>query len=589
MFKLIKRLSTREWGMVGLTVAFIFLAVYLDLEVPSYMKEVATLLQTPGVGLDQLMGPGALMLGLSLASFASLVMVGFLAARLAASYTTRLRSDIYSQVLSYSDAEIKRFSIPSLLTRTTNDISQIQLLITMGLQVIVRGPIMAIWAMTKIVGKSEAWLWAVGVAVLIIILMTVVLMTLAFPKQAVIQKLTDKLNAVTRESLMGIRVIRAYNAEDYQDAKFEATNNEVTRLNLFVNNLMAIFNPIMSGISSGLTLAIYWIGAYLIASANLFDKVGLFSEMIVFMSYAMQIVIGFLLMGIIFFILPRSLVAAGRINEVLELEPSIHSPTQGQSPDPSLKGQVTFQNVTFRYAQEAEPVIQDVSFQAQAGQTVAFIGSTGSGKSTLVNLIPRFYDVSEGQILVDGVNVADYDLSELRKRVGYIPQKAVLFSGDIQSNLDMGESLESPLTEAKMWQALELAQAKDFVEAKEGGLAEHVAQGGTNFSGGQRQRLAIARALARKPEILIFDDSFSALDYKTDRILREALTKETAHMTKLIVAQRISTIMEADLILVLDQGRVVGQGTHKELLKDNAVYREIAYSQLSKEELEDGQ
>ena len=352
---------------------------------------------------------------------------------------------------------------------------------------------------------------------------------------------------------------------------------------------MAIFNPIMSGISSGLTLAIYWIGAYLIASANLFDKVGLFSEMIVFMSYAMQIVIGFLLMGIIFFILPRSLVAAGRINEVLELEPSIHSPAQGQSPDPSLKGQVTFQNVTFRYAQEAEPVIQDVSFQAQAGQTVAFIGSTGSGKSTLVNLIPRFYDVSEGQILVDGVNVADYDLSELRKRVGYIPQKAVLFSGDIQSNLDMGESLESPLTEAKMWQALELAQAKDFVEAKEGGLAEHVAQGGTNFSGGQRQRLAIARALARKPEILIFDDSFSALDYKTDRILREALTKETAHMTKLIVAQRISTIMEADLILVLDQGRVVGQGTHKELLKDNAVYREIAYSQLSKEELEDGQ
>ena len=589
MFKLIKRLSAREWGMVGLTVAFIFLAVYLDLEVPSYMKEVATLLQTPGVGLDQLMGPGALMLGLSLASFASLVMVGYLSARLAASYTTRLRSDIYSQVLGYSDAEIKRFSIPSLLTRTTNDISQIQLLITMGLQVIVRGPIMAIWAMTKIVGKSEAWLWAVGVAVLINILMTVVLMTLAFPKQAVIQKLTDKLNAVTRESLMGIRVIRAYNAEDYQDAKFEATNNEVTRLNLFVNNLMAIFNPIMSGISSGLTLAIYWIGAYLIASANLFDKVGLFSDMIVFMSYAMQIVIGFLLMGIIFFILPRSLVAAGRINEVLELEPSIHSPAQGQSPDPSLKGQVTFQNVTFRYAPGAEPVIQDVSFQAQAGQTVAFIGSTGSGKSTLVNLIPRFYDVSEGQILVDGVNVADYDLSELRKRVGYIPQKAVLFSGDIQSNLDMGDSLESPLTEDKMWQALELAQAKDFVEAKEGGLAEHVAQGGTNFSGGQRQRLAIARALARKPEILIFDDSFSALDYKTDRILREALTKETAHMTKLIVAQRISTIMEADLILVLDQGRVVGQGTHKKLLKDNAVYREIAYSQLSKEELEDGQ
>ena len=588
MFKLIKRLSAREWGMVGLTVAFIFLAVYLDLEVPSYMKEVATLLQTPGVGLDQLMGPGALMLGLSLASFASLVMVGFLAARLAASYTTRLRSDIYSQVLSYSDAEIKRFSIPSLLTRTTNDISQIQLLITMGLQVIVRGPIMAIWAMTKIVGKSEAWLWAVGVAVLIIILMTVVLMTLAFPKQAVIQKLTDKLNAVTRESLMGIRVIRAYNAEDYQDAKFEATNNEVTRLNLFVNNLMAIFNPIMSGISSGLTLAIYWIGAYLIASANLFDKVGLFSEMIVFMSYAMQIVIGFLLMGIIFFILPRSLVAAGRINQVLELEPSIHSPAQGQSPDPSLKGQVTFQNVTFRYAQEAEPVIQDVSFQAQASQTVAFIGSTGSGKSTLVNLIPRFYDVTEGEILVDGVNVQDYQLEDLHNKVGYIPQKAVLFSGDIESNLDFGQSKESPLDEQKMWDALDLAQAKPFVQDKEKGLKSEVAQSGTNFSGGQRQRLAIARALARKPEILIFDDSFSALDYKTDRILRKELAERTQDMTKLIVAQRISTIMDADQILVLDAGKVVGQGTHRELLASNEVYQEIAYSQLSKEELENG-
>ena len=584
MFKLIKRLSAREWGMVGLTVAFIFLAVYLDLEVPSYMKEVATLLQTPGVGLNQLMGPGALMLGLSLASFASLVMVGFLAARLAASYTTRLRSDIYSQVLGYSDAEIKRFSIPSLLTRTTNDISQIQLLITMGLQVIVRGPIMAIWAMTKIVGKSEAWLWAVGVAVLIIILMTVVLMTLAFPKQAVIQKLTDKLNAVTRESLMGIRVIRAYNAEDYQDAKFEATNNEVTRLNLFVNNLMAIFNPIMSGISSGLTLAIYWIGAYLIASANLFDKVGLFSEMIVFMSYAMQIVIGFLLMGIIFFILPRSLVAAGRINEVLELEPSIHSAAQGQSPDPSLKGQVTFQNVTFRYAQEAEPVIQDVSFQAQAGQTVAFIGSTGSGKSTLVNLIPRFYDVTLGKILVDGVDVRDYNLKALRQKIGFIPQKSLLFTGTIGDNLRYGKWNAS---EGELEKASDISQAREFIHSRSERYEAFLEEGGSNLSGGQKQRLSIARAVVKRPDIYIFDDSFSALDYKTDAQLRKRLKEVTQEAAVLIVAQRVGTIMNADQIIVLNKGEIVGRGTHQELMASNEIYRDIANSQLKQASLDE--
>jgi len=584
MFKLIKRLSAREWGMVGLTVAFIFLAVYLDLEVPSYMKEVATLLQTPGVGLDQLMGPGALMLGLSLASFASLVMVGYLSARLAASYTTRLRSDIYSQVLSYSDAEIKRFSIPSLLTRTTNDISQIQLLITMGLQVIVRGPIMAIWAMTKIVGKSEAWLWAVGVAVLINILMTVVLMTLAFPKQAVIQKLTDKLNAVTRESLMGIRVIRAYNAEDYQDAKFEATNNEVTRLNLFVNNLMAIFNPIMSGISSGLTLAIYWIGAYLIASASMMDKVGLFSDMIVFMSYAMQIVIGFLLMGIIFFILPRSLVAAGRINEVLELEPSIHSPAQGQSPDPSLKGQVTFQNVTFRYAQEAEPVIQDVSFQAQAGQTVAFIGSTGSGKSTLVNLIPRFYDVTLGKILVDGVDVRDYNLKALRQKIGFIPQKSLLFTGTIGDNLRYGKWNAS---EGELEKASDISQAREFIHSRSERYEAFLEEGGSNLSGGQKQRLSIARAVVKRPDIYIFDDSFSALDYKTDAQLRKRLKEVTQEAAVLIVAQRVGTIMNADQIIVLNKGEIVGRGTHQELMDSNEIYRDIANSQLKQASLDE--
>ena len=570
-----------------MTVVFICLTVYLELEVPTYMSEITTLLQTPGTTTGDLWVPGLKMLGLSFASLFSLVIAGFVSSRMASSYTTRLREDIFNRVLDYSDSEIKKFSIPSLLTRTTNDITQIQVFIAMGLQVVIRGSIMAIWAMTKVVGKSDAWLIAVLVAVAAIILMTIVLVTLAFPKQSIVQTLTDKLNSVTRESLTGIRVVRAYNAEDYQDAKFGAANDEVTSLNIFINRFMSLFNPIMSGISSGLTLAIYWIGAYLIHSPAATDKLGLFSDMVVFMSYGMQVVIGFLLMGALFIVLPRTLVSAGRINKVLALDSSIKEKDQAQTEGQS-KGQVTFEDVSFRYAKNSEAVIEHVSFTAKAGETVAFIGSTGSGKSTLVNLIPRFYDVTEGRILIDGVDVRDYELKALRNKVGYIPQKAVLFSGTIASNLDFGESMETPLDEEKMWEALELAQAKLFVEEKEAGLESEVAQGGTNYSGGQRQRLAIARALARKPEILIFDDSFSALDYKTDRILRKELAEQTQHMTKLIVAQRISTIMDADQILVLDNGKVVGQGTHKELLATNEVYQEIAYSQLSKEELENG-
>ena len=587
MFKLFKRLTSKEIGLILMTVVFICLTVYLELEVPTYMSEITTLLQTPGTTTGELWVPGLKMLGLSFASLFSLVIAGFVSSRMASSYTTRLREDIFNRVLDYSDSEIKKFSIPSLLTRTTNDITQIQVFIAMGLQVVIRGSIMAIWAMTKVVGKSDAWLIAVLVAVAAIILMTIVLVTLAFPKQSIVQTLTDKLNSVTRESLTGIRVVRAYNAEDYQDAKFDAANDEVTSLNIFINRFMSLFNPIMSGISSGLTLAIYWIGAYLIHSAAATDKLGLFSDMVVFMSYGMQVVIGFLLMGALFIVLPRTLVSAGRINKVLALDSSIKEKDQAQTEGQS-KGQVTFEDVSFRYAKNSEAVIEHVSFTAKAGETVAFIGSTGSGKSTLVNLIPRFYDVTEGRILVDGVDVRDYELKALRNKVGYIPQKAVLFSGTITSNLDFGESLETPLDEEKMWEALELAQAKSFVEEKEAGLESEVSQGGTNYSGGQRQRLAIARALARKPEILIFDDSFSALDYKTDRILRKELAERTQHMTKLIVAQRISTIMDADQILVLDNGKVVGQGTHKELLATNEVYQEIAYSQLSKEELENG-
>ena len=548
MFKLFKRLTSKEIGLILMTVVFICLTVYLELEVPTYMSEITTLLQTPGTTTGDLWVPGLKMLGLSFASLFSLVIAGFVSSRMASSYTTRLREDIFNRVLDYSDSEIKKFSIPSLLTRTTNDITQIQVFIAMGLQVVIRGSIMAIWAMTKVVGKSDAWLIAVLVAVAAIILMTIVLVTLAFPKQSIVQTLTDKLNSVTRESLTGIRVVRAYNAEDYQDAKFGAANDEVTSLNIFINRFMSLFNPIMSGISSGLTLAIYWIGAYLIHSAASADKLGLFSDMVVFMSYGMQVVIGFLLMGALFIVLPRTLVSAGRINKVLALDSSIKEKDQAQTEGQS-KGQVTFEDVSFRYAKNSEAVIEHVSFTAKAGETVAFIGSTGSGKSTLVNLIPRFYDVTEGRILIDGVDVRDYELKALRNKVGYIPQKAVLFSGTIASNLDFGESMETPLDEEKMWEALELAQAKLFVEEKEAGLESEVAQGGTNYSGGQRQRLAIARALARKPEILIFDDSFSALDYKTDRILRKELAEQTQHMTKLIVAQRISTIMDADQIL----------------------------------------
>ena len=588
MKKLAKRITGKEWGMILLTILFTCFSVYLELEVPTYISEITALIGTPGTQLDALWSPAIKMMGLSLLAFLSSVIVGFFASRVAASYTTHLRSDIFNRVLDYSQTEIKRFSIPSLLTRTTNDITQIQMLFTMGLQVVTRGPIMAIWAIGKILGKSEYWLWAVVVAVIVNVLMTTILMTLAFPKQSVIQKLTDKLNSITRESLTGIRVVRAYNAEDYQDKKFEETNEEVTRLNLFVNRLMAIMNPIMMAISSGLSLAIYWIGAYIINDASLTERLPLFSDMVVFMSYAMQVVMGFLLMGALFIVLPRTLVSAGRINQVLDLHSSIENPSDPQTANSSVKGQVEYCDVTFRYSRNSEAVVEHVSFKAEAGQTIAFIGSTGSGKSTLVNLLPRFYDVSDGEILVDGVNVQDYDLEDLRNKVGYIPQKAVLFSGDVKGNLDFGKSQESPLSETDMWEALELAQSKNFIEDKEAGLDSEVAQGGTNFSGGQRQRLAIARALARKPEILIFDDSFSALDYKTDRILRQELAEKTQSMTKLIVAQRISTIMDADLILVLDQGKVVGQGTHKELLASNEVYQEIAYSQLSKEELEHG-
>lgn len=597
MFKLLKYLNGKEWAMIALSTVFICLAVWMDIETPAYMSDITKLLQEKGTTTADIMEPGWKMLGLSLGSFIMAVCVGFLAARTAASFTTRLRSEIFNQVMDYSDAEIKQFSVPSLLTRTTNDLTQLQILITMGMQVVTRGPIMAIWALTKIWGKSSEWTWSVAIAVAVVMLLLATLLIFAFPRLQKVQKYTDGLNATMREILSGIRVVRAYNAEDYQDAKFSEQNLALTRLNLFVSRLFALMNPVMTVVSSGLTLAIYWIGAQMIdniaikmtsraaAMTSVQDRITVFSDMVVFSSYAMQVVMGFMMMVAIFIILPRALVSAGRINEVLSLEPSIIF-KKTSTEKLAEKGQVEYRNVTFKYAQESEAVVENISFKASAGQTIAFIGSTGSGKTSLVKLLPRFYDVTSGQILVDGIDIKDYSHEELNNKVGYIPQKAVLFSGTIRSNMTFGESGQKQPDDQAIWDALELAQAKDFVQAKEDGLETEVAQGGTNFSGGQRQRLAIARALARKPEMLIFDDSFSALDYKTDRILRQALNEKTGQMTKLIVAQRISTIMDADQILVLDQGQVVGQGTHKELLANNSVYQEIAYSQLSKEELE---
>lgn len=597
MFKLLKYLNGKEWAMIALSTVFICLAVWMDIETPAYMSDITKLLQEKGTTTADIMEPGWKMLGLSLGSFIMAVCVGFLAARTAASFTTRLRSEIFNQVMDYSDAEIKQFSVPSLLTRTTNDLTQLQILITMGMQVVTRGPIMAIWALTKIWGKSSEWTWSVAIAVAVVMLLLATLLIFAFPRLQKVQKYTDGLNATMREILSGIRVVRAYNAEDYQDAKFSEQNLALTRLNLFVSRLFALMNPVMTVVSSGLTLAIYWIGAQMIdniaikmtsraaAMTSVQDRITVFSDMVVFSSYAMQVVMGFMMMVAIFIILPRALVSAGRINEVLSLEPSIIF-KKTSTEKLAEKGQVEYRNVTFKYAQESEAVVENISFKASAGQTIAFIGSTGSGKTSLVKLLPRFYDVTSGQILVDGIDIKDYSHEELNNKIGYIPQKTVLFSGTIRSNMTLGESGQKQPDDQAIWDALELAQAKDFVQAKEDGLETEVAQGGTNFSGGQRQRLAIARALARKPEMLIFDDSFSALDYKTDRILRQALNEKTGQMTKLIVAQRISTIMDADQILVLDQGQVVGQGTHKELLANNSVYQEIAYSQLSKEELD---
>lgn len=588
MIQLIKRTNTKERLLALVSVLCIVGQVWMDLKVPDYMSEITTLLQTPNTAISEILTPGSWMVLLSLMSFVFSSIVGLFAAKIAASLTCRLRQDMFGKVMDYSTHEIQQFSIPSLTTRTTNDLTQIQQLVAMGLQLLIKGPITAVWAILKIAGKNWQWTTTTGVAVLILLIMLSVILTLVQPRFRKVQRLTDKVNSITRENLTGLRVVRAYNAEDYQEEKFEEANQELTSTNLFAGRVMALMSPGMSLISSGLTLAVYWLGAYMIQQAAGITKLTLFSDMIVFSSYAMQVVMSFILMSMIFMILPRATVSAKRINEVLNKETSAEFPDEGEKVQPDIKGTVEFDHVSFRYPDASEPVIHDINFKAEQGDTVAFIGSTGSGKSTILNLIPRFYETSEGTISIDGQPINTYSHVNLNDIVGYIPQKPVLFSGTIQSNLDFGISSNAPLDEEKMDEALSIAQASEFVNGKEDKLNSHVAQNGSNFSGGQKQRLAIARVIARKPEILLFDDSFSALDYKTDKKLREVLNEKLASTTKLIVAQRISTIMDADQIIVLDEGHIVGQGTHEELLESNDVYQEIAYSQLSKEELAHG-
>jgi len=584
MTRILKRLSLAEWLQAAISLVFIVAQVWLDLKLPDYMSQITILTQTPGSEMAKIWEAGGYMLLCALGSFAGAVIVGFYAARIASSFSQRLRSLLFNKVDSFSMEEISRFSTASLITRSTNDVTQIQILITMGLQMIVKAPIMAVWAITKIANKGMEWTVATGISVAVIMLMMGLLMIFVLPKFRKIQTLTDNLNRVTMENLSGVRVVRAYNAEAYQNEKFEVANEELTRNQLYTSRGMAIMMPVMMAVMSGLTLAIYWIGAYLINAAQAMERLTMFSNMVVFSAYAMQVIMSMMMLVMIFFLLPRAMVSAKRINEVLETEPMIvgGDATNGL---PGVAGEVTFNHVSFRYPGASEDVLHDVSFTAKKGETVAFIGSTGSGKSTVINLVPRFFDATEGEVLVDGVNVKMYTQESLNNKIGYVPQSAVLFKGTVRSNVAYGDNGQGESTLEDVKRAVATAQGTDFVEKMDDTYDAEIAQGGTNVSGGQKQRLSIARAVCRKPEIYIFDDSFSALDYQTDRLLRNALKQETAGVTSLIVAQRIGTIMGADRIVVLDEGSVVGIGTHRELLKTCEVYHEIAVSQLSEEEL----
>lgn len=584
MIKLFKYMKKKDWALIFSSVVFIVAQVYLDLKLPDYMAHITKLVASEGSQMSELLSTGGWMLLCGLGSLVASIIVAFFAARVASNFSKQLRELQFNKVQSFSMAEINRFSTASLITRSTNDITQLQMIIALGLQAAIKAPITAVWAVTKIAGQSWQWTAATAAAVLILIIMISIVIVFAVPKFRKIQGMTDNLNRVTRETLTGIRVVRAYNAERYQESKFEHANNDLTSNNLFANRVMAIMYPGMGMIMNGLTLAIYWIGSYLINSAGMMDKITLFSNIVVFINYAVQIVMAFMMLSMIFIMLPRASVAAKRITEVIETKPTILDGLKTDSPE-NCKGEIEFRNVSFKYPEGAEYVLSNVSFTAQKGETVAFIGATGSGKSTLINLIPRFYDVTEGSVLVDGIDVRDYTQKSLHNKFGYVPQRAVMFSGTVQSNVAYGDNGRSAYTEEDVKHAIEMAQSKDFVEDLPEQYNGSVARGGLNLSGGQKQRISIARAICRKPEIYIFDDSFSALDYKTDRALRSALKKETQNITTLIVAQRIGTIRDADKIVVLDEGSVVGIGTHNELMKSCTVYQEIALSQLSKEEL----
>ena len=598
MFRILKYLRKREMLFMLGTILFTGLQVFLELKLPDYMSTITATIVTPGSVMAEIWIAGVKMLLCALGGLVASVVVGFFCAKVATGFSMRLRSKVYDKVTSFSMEEINGFSTASLITRSTNDIMHVQMFLVMGTAIMFRAILMASMAIGKIYTKNWQWTVSTAIAVILLLIMIITLIIIVLPKFKIVQTLTDNLNRVTRENLTGIRVVRAYNAENFQEEKFEEANNSLMKTQLFNQRTMAIMGPGMSLIMNGLSLAIYWIGAYLINKSPATDKIVVFSDMIVFSSYAMQVVMSFMMLTMIFIILPRASVSAKRIMEVLDTDTKIVDGKRGsdngltnadskkEHSEESACHEVVFENVTFRYPDASDAVLENISFTAKAGETVAFIGSTGSGKSTLINLVPRFYDVTEGRILVDGIDVKEYTQEALCNKIGLVPQRAVLFGGTIRSNIAYGENgKQTEYTDEEIWEALRIAQAEDFVSKLDAKLDADVAQGGTNFSGGQKQRLSIARAICRRPDIYIFDDSFSALDYKTDRILRGELKKVTGDAITLLVAQRIGTILDADQIIVLDDGKIAGKGTHDELMQTCEVYQQIAYSQLSKEEL----
>lgn len=584
MVKIFRYLSKTEYALAGVSLLFIIAQVWLDLKLPDYMNEITKLVQTEGSEMSEILSAGGMMLLCAVASLLSAVIVAVIVAKIAANYSARLREKLFGKVQSLSTEEINHFSIPSLITRTTNDITQVQMLIVMGLQAMVKAPILAVWAIMKISNKSWQWTFATGVAVVVLLVFVITCMILALPKMKKIQGYTDKLNSVTRENLTGLQVVRAYNAEDFQEKKFDDANETLMKTNVFTNRTFAFLMPGIQLVMSGLTLSIYWLGASLINSAALENKLNLFSDMVVFSSYAMQVIMAFMMLVMIFIMIPRASVSAKRILEVLDSKSALVDGNLTET-DSQVKGKIEFKQVNFKYPQADGMALNDISFTVNQGETLAIIGATGSGKTTLVNLIARLYDTTSGEILVDDINVKNYSHAYLNNKLGFVTQKATLFSGTIASNVAFGDNGNPNKLDSDIVDSIYTAQAAEFVEKMPLGYDHAVAQNGGNLSGGQKQRLSIARAINRRSEILIFDDSFSALDYKTDRNLRESLKKDCKDTTKIIVAQRIGTIRDADTILVLDEGQLVGKGTHNELMENNPVYQEIAYSQLSKEEL----